>query len=533
MQNLWLALTVFSTTALTEVLYFLFQKAPIEIPIKNVIGLFIVLGFMSFIKQKYARIFLMNLVIILSWFQMLHIQYYSLPVYPNAIFLLFTQHSEIVGTLLENGQIFLLPSFLFFLALYLNLYADKKLSRRKQWSFFHWPFILYLLYNPMRTYFTGNTWGRQPSSQEFMGVNVYLSISYFVGKILPFKVLNKKHQLSSYPHVQFTSQKSFDGNIILVMGESLTPNHMSLFHYERATTTELEKFKSNSNFFYTEGLSSAVSSDVSIASFFNNTYGLNAVTDIGLGKNCLFRLAKKSNFQTHFYSTQSTQQLRYITNSICPKQIDHFKSLEDIQPDIENPNLADDHLLINLLPESDQNQQQHFYVLHQRGTHSPYKLRYGPHPRNFSLSNDYTQDRVNHYDNGVINFDLFMQKLLAKVQRYKRPTVIIYVSDHGESLGEEGVWGHANLGLSSLKIPILIYSHQTQSVDYQQFKDKDLTHFNISLLISELLGYKSQYKMTTPPKEYKALGNDLDGFAGYLDISFKDGRVHKMIRKDL
>lgn len=532
MQNLLLTLTVFTTTALSEIIFFQLTKSSIEIPFKNFLGLFVVLFLMSFIKNKWARTILMNLILVLSFFQMMHIEFYSMPIYPNAILLFFTQISEIQGTLAENTFLFLTPIGLIIPALLINFWIDKKAQHlKKSIPFFHILFIFYLAYNPIRTYMTGNTWGRQPSSQELMGTNVYLSISYFLGKILPFKILNKKHAISKYPNVKFSETETFKGNIIFIMGESLSPNHMSLYGYQKPTTPYLDSLKNSSHFKYIKGISNAVSTDVSLALLFNNTYGLNGLHDIAKGSNCLFRLARKHHFQTHFYSTQSTQQLRYITNSVCPKEINHFKTLENIEPELENADKADDHLLIDLLPANDDDLDLNFFVLHQRGSHSPYKLRYPQSQDNFPLKGDHREDRVIHYDNSVLYFDQFFKKLITKIANYKKPLIIIYTSDHGEGLGEEDIWGHAALKSPSFEVPMLFYSINMNE-DFDPHFPLWPTHFHTSLMLAKLLGYKSQYSLNEYPFEYKILGNDLDGFAGFLEVNFKDNQI-STLQKDL
>lgn len=532
MYNLALAAITFLTTGIVEISFHFLNGSPLKIPPHNFLGLFIFLFACSFIKNRFSRIIFQNLLLVLSFFQMMHIQFYSIPVYPNAIYLFFTQQGEIIDTLLENLQLFYIPLTLLIPAFFINIYADKKLLKSlKKVPYFQFLFIFYLLFNPLRTYFTGNTWGRQPSGEEFMGTNIYLSASYFLGKILPFKVLNNTHRESDYPNVELTKKDAFDGDIILVLGESLSSNHLSLFGYKRETTPFLSSLTNDPHFFYYPAISSAVSTDVAVALFFNITYGLNALSDISKGDNCLFTLAKKSGFKTAYYSSQSAQQLRYTTNSICPSKIDTFKTIEDIEPSLDDWNKADDHKLIDFISNDLKNENNQFIVLHQRGTHSPYNLRYKKKASNFSLTGNYIEDRVNHYDNAVLEFDSFMKTLIQKIQKYQKPVIIIYLSDHGEGLGEEDVWGHAALKRPSFQIPALIYTHNYKEKNLP-LTAEPLTQFNLALFTANLLGHKSQYSMNTFPPEYKILGNDLDGFAGFLEVIKKDKELI-LKRKDL
>ena len=48
---------------------------------------------------------------------------------------------------------------------------------------------------------------------------------------------------------------------------------------------------------------------------------------------------------------------------------------------------------------------------------------------------------------------------------------------------------------------------------------KFMTHFNTSLFITELLGYKYDYRWNEDLKKFEVIGNDLDGFAGKIILN--------------
>ncbi|MDP7319742.1 MAG: phosphoethanolamine transferase [Bacteriovoracaceae bacterium] len=535
MNNLLLATTVYLITILSEFLYKYFGQMPFTVPLQNYVTLFLFIYIFSFIRQRPLRLISMNFIFLLSFFQMMHIQFYGMPVYPYAIYLLFAESAEVFGTLIPNLNLFTFPISILSLGLSLTFYADKKLHSKiktKKWVVF--IFIFYFIFNPARTFFTGNTWGRQPSSEEFMGTNIYLSLSYFLGRILPQKLTPSSLPPKTTTKISFQQTKPFQGNIIVVLGESLSANHLSLLGYPKITTPYLDSLKENSQFFYFRGISSGVSTDVAVAMFMNSTYGLGGRDIILKGKRCLFKLAKASSFETYFYSSQSQQQLRYITNSICPKYIDHYKNLEMIDPKLENSNLADDKKLIDELEHFFSSPiEKKFIILHQRGSHSPYKLRYKKSEKLFPTQNlTKNKERIAHYDNSVYSFDRFFKKLIQEIQKQDRPTLVIYLSDHGEGLGEEGVWGHAALKRPSIEIPILFYQHKTQLEDVAKLP-LNPTHLNISLLISKLLGHQSSPPFSTIPKDYQILGNDIDGFSGHLETEFDKGELKFIQRKDI
>ncbi|WP_374090721.1 phosphoethanolamine transferase [Methylomicrobium lacus] len=145
-------------------------------------------------------------------------------------------------------------------------------------------------------------------------------------------------------------------------------------------------------------------------------------------------------------------------------------------------------------------------VLHQKGSHGPgYNLR---HPAKFTVFkpeceqdnlNDCShQEVVNAYDNTIAYTDYFLAKVIdfLKKNSAKYDTAMLYVSDHGESLGENNVYLH---GLpyfiapdEQKHVPLItwfsqdfIHDHKIDSACLRQHKDNPYSHDN---LFHSLLG---------------------------------------------
>jgi glucan phosphoethanolaminetransferase (alkaline phosphatase superfamily) len=352
-------------------------------------------------------------------------------------------------------------------------------------------------------------------------MNVYLSLSYFLGRILPHKLESKRYSLQENESLNLkltqTSQKDWD-NIIIVLGESLTPQHMGLYGYERATTPFLNQLKDSKNFFHTIGLSSGVSTDISVAFFLNLGYGEAGGIKAAKGEHCLFRSAKKIGFSTHFLSAQSAQQLRYIAPYLCSAYMDDYRSLESVSPKTENPNAARDRDLLPKLSELLQTEGRHFIMLHQRGSHGPWKLRSTPDSLKF-ISADLDQ-RVNYYDNSVLEFDFFWKDLNQILEKQKSKTLVIYLSDHGESLGVNGKWGHGFLAPAAFEVPLLIQSFHQDLPRRTKELFRFMPHYNLALYTTQALGWETNQSPFTMMNDYVIFGNDIDGFAGKANIKF-------------
>ncbi len=89
-------------------------------------------------------------------------------------------------------------------------------------------------------------------------------------------------------------------------------------------------------------------------------------------------------------------------------------------------------------------------VMHQMGSHGPayYKRstaalkKFLPECSSHALQNCPPEQIVNAYDNSILYADHVIAKTVHWLQTQSRPTALMYVSDHGESLGEKGLYLH-------------------------------------------------------------------------------------------
>lgn len=484
----------------------------------------ILFGFMllaAFIRNRFWRTSFLGFMLFANFFQMAHLSYFGTQILPIEIYLLFTQAGEIQGTLFVEFHHILLPLALTVLPLVLLTWLSKRLAPAKTLPGLHWLFIFYLVYNPVRTFVTRNTWGRQPSHKEFAGMNAYLSLSYFLGRVLPEKVLNRNKEIlgnaSTILELTPAEKKPEWDHVIFILGESLTPYHMSLFGYERKTTPFLDSLKGAPNFYSEIALSSGVSTDIALAFLLNMTYGLAGSQKIARGNHCLLKLAKDRGFKTHFHSIQSAQQLRYISPYVCPGSLDDYKSLEDVSPETKDHQAARDRDLLKGLPDLLKSTDPRFIILHHRGSHGPWELRSTEDSKLFPHDSP-----VNYYDNSVVEFDLFFRDLHRILAQSEKRVLVVYASDHGEGLGQEGLWGHGLLHRYAFEIPVIIQSFGAPLPEKTRSLPRYHTHFNLSLFLAEEMGYRPSMPVETLPQDFVILGNDIDGFAGTLKVNFTE-----------
>jgi lipid A ethanolaminephosphotransferase len=114
----------------------------------------------------------------------------------------------------------------------------------------------------------------------------------------------------------------------------------------------------------------------------------------------------------------------------------------------------------------------HLIVLHQRGSHGPaYNTDVPQWAKEFfpecDLPNLRNCDRVsvnNSYDNTILYTDYFVSRVIDELEKRSAEldTAMLYVSDHGESLGENGLYLHgfpyAMAPREQIEVPMLFWA---------------------------------------------------------------------------
>jgi len=386
--------------------------------------------------------------------------------------------------------------------------------------FFFFP--IYNYYAPLDA-----TFGRNPDPERQMGIDFHQSFMFFMGKILPQKIsggiLPSEPNSSIYLKFEAEEESPWD-KIVLIVGESLATRHMSLYGYERKTTPFLDTQRNAPDFFFTTGISSGVNTDVSVSYLLNLAFGSPGKMKSSLMEHCLFKLAKTQRFGTHFLSIQTLEQLKYIAPYLCTSSIDDFRPMEMVAPHTPNPMAARDRDLIPPFEELLKKDSKDFIVLHQRGSHGPWSLRSTPDSKVFVPRNE-KDTPVADYDNSVVEFDLFMRDLMETLKKHNKKTLVIYVSDHGEALGENNRWGHGLLIREAFEVPMLIFSVNRSLPERVAELPDPLTQYGLSLFLTEAMGLVANQKSSFQVDDFEIYGNDIDGFAGKARLKFKgDGK---------
>lgn len=230
--------------------------------------------------------------------------------------------------------------------------------------------------------------------------------------------------------------------LVLAIGEAVRSANFGLSGYARKTTPELSKIDL---LVYPRVQACGTSTEVSLP--------------------CMFALVGRRDYDEHRIRNQQSLlhvlqrvgiDVLWIDNQSGCKGVCEGLPQERLTGDLD-PVLCDgerclDGILLQKLETAVKTSTGDLVVvLHMLGNHGPaYSKRYPAEFRQFEptcesgeLVNCSTDEIVNAYDNAI----LYTDHVLASVIRYleyraDRDTGLIYVSDHGESLGEAGIYLH-------------------------------------------------------------------------------------------
>lgn len=261
-------------------------------------------------------------------------------------------------------------------------------------------------------------------------------------------------------------------NVILIVVDALRPDHMGMLGYDRDTTPNLSRRV-------------PMSKSVSL----HSTCG-----DSACG---LLSLASSKFVHQFSYRPITLQEVLkihgYAVHMILSGDHTNFYGLRKIYGKVDsyydgasarNYYMNDDQLVLDYLdkfptwngtPVMIQFHLMSSHVLRKnqesRIQYTPAANYLRPENRTHKSNKELDQKAINFYDNGVYNADAVINDVLNKlVQKdYMQNTIVVITADHGEALGEHGLYMHANsVQEELLRIPFIMIP----------FGHKPLKHIN-------------------------------------------------------
>jgi lipid A ethanolaminephosphotransferase len=232
---------------------------------------------------------------------------------------------------------------------------------------------------------------------------------------------------------------------VFVVGETARAANFSLFGYSRETNPELAKLDVIG---FSNVTSCGTSTEVSLPCMFapvgREDYDESRIR----GSQGLLDVLVRAGYAVKWFDNQSG------CKNVCTGEgVESEKMNSEMAPALCSAGECLDEILLRRLQEElPKTHADTVFVLHMMGNHGPaYYRRYPPPYRRFvpdcataQLRECSRDEVVNTYDNAILYTDHVLAALVGILgeQAPQADTAMLYVSDHGESLGENGLYLH-------------------------------------------------------------------------------------------
>lgn len=271
-----------------------------------------------------------------------------------------------------------------------------------------------------------------------------ISPIYQTAKVLQLIYFPKHHkfhdQTPGLHHTSVPRKRIF----VMILGETVRADHLTLNGYEKNTTPLLAK-QDLINFSQVQscGTSTAVSVPCLFSSLGRKDFEQVAAED----QSNLLDIVQAAGYKTTWIDN----------NTGCKGVCERIPSLSPA--DIKTPEFCptstcyDEVLLSEFKKVIQKSGEDQFIILHMLGSHGPsyyqrYPMKFAkftPECLTSNLSDCSQEQVVNTYDNTILYTDYVVNGIIEHLKTWQKifDVGLMYVSDHGESLGENGIYLHS------------------------------------------------------------------------------------------
>ncbi|QZT38727.1 phosphoethanolamine transferase [Halosquirtibacter xylanolyticus] len=243
------------------------------------------------------------------------------------------------------------------------------------------------------------------------------------------------------------ASKSKDVDLVfLLVGESSRYDHWRIHGYHRNTSPNLDTLSNLISFHHCIAPANLTNESVplmlTMATVENKWEQFRSKT--------LVSSFKKAGFRTHWYSNQyygATSIMNRYKNEAEEQFVTHTRIESSSEFDINLVEILEEH-------KCHLSKGKHFVLLHTMGSHFRYNKRYPSSFNQFkptieenmdvlSIQNN-RDEMINSYDNTILYTDHIIYQIISILKKLDRSSLLLYVPDHGEALGENNSFFHGN-----------------------------------------------------------------------------------------
>ncbi len=288
-------------------------------------------------------------------------------------------------------------------------------------------------------------------------------------------------------HVRKTNQKEIklpDAKIataekdvcILIIGESARRDHFALYGYDRETNPLLK--------------SDSVKTLIAKSAATYTTAGVKAILSHKESKK-LYEI-----LPNYLYRTGVDVVWRTNNWGEPPVHIEKYYKIKDIKERYPESDERYDKILLEGLEHdiASNNKAKQLIVLHTNTSHGPTYFKkypaefevFKPVCTTVEMSKSNREELINAYDNTIVYTDYLIHTVIEKLRGLKNiRSCVVYISDHGESLGENNLYMHGvpmiMAPAEQIEIPFIVWSSDP-TLQVKEFEEVGQYHIFHSIL---------------------------------------------------
>lgn len=293
------------------------------------------------------------------------------------------------------------------------------------------------------------------------------------------------------PYILQKTDEKRDFNVLVVVFESLRKQNLEVYGYQRKTSPNIRTFSEDhaEEFFVFKHPYTVSSTTMLAVPAVLTGIAPYQSPEIFYSQPILWDYGKMLNYRSFFVSSHSLKWYRF-DRFYEKEKLDHLWCKETSGKPFFNDLGVDDVHTINQVNKliAQKEEDPFFGIVQLNATHYPYKV-----PSEFAK---WKNTFLDEYDNSILYQDYVIGKLFDQLKKSGKldNTVIIFTSDHGESLKDHHNIGHVDSYYAeTVSVPLMLYLPKKISakMDLKTLREnisKTTSNIDIAPTIIEILG---------------------------------------------
>ena len=336
-------------------------------------------------------------------------------------------------------------------------------------------------------------------------LSAYARVIYHVrGYAKEVQALNELlAQSTAFPDADKVASRHLTDNVVLVIGESAIRHHHSIYGYPLSTTPRLDAI-ADSLVVFSDAIGSSVGTNDNLSRIL--TFRRDSDTGEWYRYPSMIEMMKHAGYRTYWLSNQEKGGFWSNCSAGIALTADVVNYVGALSSEDNLISRFDEDLLEPVSKALTDTARHRLVMCHLLGSHVQYKYRYPASMAEFTpdsvmkkapkphLTHEMAQT-ISEYDNSIRYTDYVIGRIIEMVQRCDKPSVLIYLSDHGEMVYDEGEFCGRNRDCA--EVPMIIYANSAfrqrcadKMREIEEARDRRITSANLVYALMNITGTK-------------------------------------------